>query len=124
MTDNRDQHIAAVLQQYVEAISGDDVEAVVALFAEDAVVEDPVGSPPQEGKSALRDFYQIAVDSVERMELEGNVRVRDSFGAAAMRAKIKGVDLAMETLDVMEFNEQGLIVRMTAYWGDTNMVEA
>ncbi len=124
MTDNRDQHIAAVLQQYVEAISGDDVEAVVALFAEDAVVEDPVGSPPQNGKAALRDFYQIAVDSVERMELEGNVRVRDSFGAAAMRAKIKGVDLAMETLDVMEFNEQGLIVRMTAYWGDTNMVGA
>lgn len=122
MSELNDQHIKGALQAYVDAISGDDVEAVVALFAEDAVVEDPVGSEPQRGKDALRAFYQIAVDSVERMTLEGNVRVRDHYGAACMVAKVKGADIAMETLDVMEFNEEGLISKMTAYWGDSNMV--
>jgi steroid delta-isomerase len=122
MSTLTDQHIKDVLQAYVDAITGEDVEAVVALFADDAVVEDPIGTPAHHGKDALRAFYQIAVDSVEKMELEGNVRVRDHFGAAAMRAKPKGVDMHMETLDVMEFNDEGLITKMTAYWGDSNMV--
>ncbi len=122
MSKLNDQHIIDALQAYVDAISGDDVEAVVALFADDAVVEDPVGTPPHRGKAELRAFYQIAVDGVEKMELEGNVRVRDHYGAAAMRAKPKGADMYMEVLDVMEFNQDGLITKMTAYWGDSNMV--
>ena len=32
------------------------------------------------------------------------------------------MDMHMETLDVMEFNDEGLITKMTAYWGDSNMV--
>jgi steroid delta-isomerase len=122
MSTLTDQHIKDALQAYVDAVSGDSVEAVVDLFAEDAVVEDPIGTEPQRGKDALRAFYQIAVDNVERMTLEGNVRVRDHYGAASMLAKVKGADVTMETLDVMEFNEDGLITKMTAYWGDSNMV--
>lgn len=122
MNKLNDRHISDVFQAYVDAISGDDVDAVVALFADDAVVEDPVGTPPHRGKDALRGFYQIAVDGIEKMELEGNVRVRDHYGAAAMRAKPKGADMHMEVLDVMEFNQDGLITKMTAYWGDSNKV--
>lgn len=117
-----DAHIAATLQAYVDAVSGDDVEQVVQLFAVDAVVEDPVGSDAHTGHEALRVFYQMAVDSVQHMELEGRVRARGKWGAAAMRAYPKGVDLVIETLDVMEFNDDGLITRMTAFWGDDNMV--
>ena len=40
-----------------------------------------------------------------------------------MQAYPKGMDLkvCMETLDVMEFDADGKITRMTAYWGDSNM---
>jgi steroid delta-isomerase len=38
-----------------------------------------------------------------------------------MIASPKGIDMKVETLDVMEFNDDGLITRMTAYWGDTNL---
>ena len=119
-----DAHIAKVLQDYVDGVSGDDVENIIALFAEDAVVEDPIGTEPHVGHDALRTFYQATIDAVEKMVLEGNPRVRDNYGACAMRAYPKGMDLklAMETLDVMEFNEQGKITRMTAYWGDSNVV--
>ncbi len=119
-----DAHIAQVLQDYVDAVSSDDVENIIALFAEDAIVEDPIGSEPSIGHDALRTFYQVAIDSVEKMVLEGNPRVRDNHGACAMRAYPKGMDLklCMETLDVMEFNDAGKITRMTAYWGDSNVV--
>ncbi len=119
-----DEHIANVLQAYVDAVSGDDVEKIIELYAEDAIVEDPVGTESHHGHAALREFYQMAIDSVEKMELEGNPRIREKWGAAAMRAYPKGMDLkfCIETLDVMVFNEDGKINRMTAYWGDKNMV--
>lgn len=119
-----DDHIAQVMQAYVDAVSGDDLEKIIELYSEDAEVEDPVGSDVHKGHDALRVFYQAAVDSVEKMTLEGNPRVRDNWGACAMRAYPKGMDLkfCMETLDVMEFNDEGKITRMTAYWGDRNMV--
>ena len=117
-----DQHIADVMQAYVDAVSGDDVEKIIELYTEDAVVEDPVGTDPHVGHDALRAFYQVAVDSVEKMVLEGNPRIREKWGACGMIAYPKGMDMkfAMETLDVMEFNEDGKITRMTAYWGDSN----
>ena len=122
MSKLNDQHIIATLQAYVDAVSGDDVEKILALYTDDAVVEDPVGSDAHVGKEALRAFYQMAIDSVELMELEGSVRARGKWGAAAMKAHLKGVDMLIETLDVMEFDEDGLVTRMTAYWGDNNMV--
>jgi steroid delta-isomerase len=118
-----EKKITETMQAYVDAVSGDDVEAVVALFSEDAVVEDPIGSGSHIGHDALREFYQIAVDSVEKMVLEGNPRIRDQWGACAMLAYPKGMDMkfVIETLDVMAFNDAGKITRMTAYWGDSNM---
>ncbi len=120
---SNDKKIAEVMQAYVDAVSGDDVEAVLALFTQDAVVEDPIGSGENVGHDELRKFYQIAVDSVEKMVLEGNPRIREQWGACAMLAYPKGMDLkfVIETLDVMEFNDAGEITHMTAYWGDSNM---
>lgn len=80
MSKLNDPHIAQTLQAYVDGISGDDVETILALFSDDAVVEDPVGTDPHIGKQALRGFYQMAVDSVEVMTLEGNPRVKDKWG--------------------------------------------
>ena len=117
-----DEHITNTLQAYVDAVSGDDVEKIIELYAEDGVVEDPIGTVPHRGHDALREFYQMAVDMVEKMVLEGNPRIRDNFGACGMIAYPKGMDMkfCMETMDVMEFNAEGKIIRMTAYWGDSN----
>ena len=123
-TTNQDDKIAAVMQAYVDGMTGDDVEAIISLFTEDATIEDPIGSDPVTGHAASREFYQAGMDAVEKMTLEGNPRIRGNWGACAMRAYPKGMDLKFctETLDVMKFNAEGKITRMTAYWGDRNMV--
>ena len=46
MSTLSDQLIASVMQAYVDAMSSDDVEKVLVLFSDDAVVEDPVGRRP------------------------------------------------------------------------------
>lgn len=123
MSTLTDLHIAQTMQAYVDLITAGDPDAVVALFAADAVVEDPVGSPPARGHQALREFYVMACDSVGRMELEGNVRARGTWGACAMLAFPKGAEdsMVIETLDVMSFDDEGKITAMTAYWGDGNI---
>lgn len=123
MTEVNDEHIANVMQQYVDAITEGDLEAILALFADDAVVEDPVGSEPKKGREALREFYQMTVDTVETMILEGNVRAREKWGACAMLAYPAGTDgkMEIETLDVMLFDDEGKVSHMTAYWGDSNL---
>ena len=35
----------AALQAYIDGFNADDADAIMALFADDAVIEDPVGSP-------------------------------------------------------------------------------
>ena len=62
---------AALCDAYLTGLVVGDLEAVLALFSPDAVVEDPVGSEPQQGMEALRVFYQIACDSVSNAERIG-----------------------------------------------------
>lgn len=119
-----DQHIAQVMQQYVDAMCGDDVEQVMALYADDAIVEDPIGTEAHHGKDAIRAFYAGAIGGVEKMVLDGNVRARAPWGACAMSLTIKGGAGGMEVLDVMKFNDDGKIVAMMAYWGDSNFIAA
>jgi steroid delta-isomerase len=104
-------------------MSGDDVEQVLALYASNAVVEDPVGSDAFEGIEAIRGFYTQAISAVSSMELEGKPRVRGNLGACAMVAHPKGAEGVMvaETLDVMSFNDEGKVTSMIAYWGDSNI---
>jgi steroid delta-isomerase len=109
-------HVCQVFARYCELVTSGDFEAIALLYAEDATVEDPVGSEPHRGRAAIREFYRASAGGV-RLELEGRVRAAGSEGAAAMVAYPK-VDPSMriETLDVMTFGEDGLITSMRAYW--------
>lgn len=118
-----DEKIVAAFQAYVDACSAGDVDAICALYADDAIVEDPVDSEPHKGIDAIREFYTGAVGGIGRFELEGSVRVRGNKGAAPMLCYPAGAEdsLVMETLDVMEFDADGKVTRMIAYWGDSNL---
>lgn len=119
------EHVRRVFERYVELFSAGEADAIAALFAEDAVVRDPVTAPAATGRENIRDWFQSAFDSVRgsmHMELEGAVRIAGHFAAAAMvvRAPDHGDGFLVETLDVMRFNADGLIATMDAYFGETN----
>ncbi len=73
MSTLTDQHIAQAMQAYVDHITAGDPDTVVALFAEDPVVEDPIGSEPARGHAAPREFLQtflvpsVVMDSRSRL---------------------------------------------------------
>lgn len=71
----------AALLDYVAAFNAADAGRVVALFADDATVEDPVGSPVVAGREAILAFYRHATSLGARLDVVA--APRGSHGNAA-----------------------------------------
>lgn len=120
----QEQVIKSAMKKYVDSFNQDEMETVLSLFAEDASVEDPVGSQPIAGKQALREFYGKVVNGNTRIQLEGPIRGSHSnSGAMALQitTSAEGKTISMPVIEVMTFTEEGLILSMKAYWGPGDM---
>ena len=115
-------HIRQVFEDYCRLVTEGDFSAVAKLYAEQATVEDPVGSDPHVGRDAIREFYKSSAGTV-RLELSGSVRIAGVEGAAPMIANAGEGEgrLIIETLDVMKFDDDGLVASMRAFWGPENV---
>ena len=113
----------AVVDQYLDWICAGDIDAVVALFAADAVVEDPAGAEERTG-AAIRRFYTDAFAGGAVAKLTGPVRLTERHAAFPFRAEITrdGKVTTIEVIDVFAFDDTGKIARMTAYFGPQNMM--
>ncbi|QFG20998.1 nuclear transport factor 2 family protein [Actinomadura sp. WMMB 499] len=110
------EDMKAALQAYIDGFNSGDPAAVVALFAADATVEDPVGNPPITGRDAIGEFYANAVASGAELRLDAPIR--GSHGdAAAMAFTVEMPAMRIRVIDVMTFGEDGLITGMRAHWG-------
>lgn len=67
--------MTAAVHAYVAALNAGDLDAIVALYADDASVEDPVGSTPLVGTEAIRAFYARSTAMPLQVTLDGEVRV-------------------------------------------------
>lgn len=126
MSDPRPEHIAEVLQRYARFMSASDVEGILGLFAPNAVLRDPITGPERSGHDEIRAWFEKSFARNTKgidMRLDGPVRVAGKYGAAALTA-IAGDGtnaVRIDTLDVMAFDAAGLVVRLDAYWGPSNI---
>lgn len=110
------EHMKSVLQQYLDGFNTGDAAALAALFADDAVIEDPVGTPPIQGRAAVEEFYRNAVAAGAKLSLDAPIR--GSHGdRAAMAFTVDVPGLRIRAIDVMTFGPDGRIIRMDAHWG-------
>lgn len=117
------QEMETVVQRYIAALNAADLETIVALYAEDAVVEDPVGSPPHCGREAIRKFYAGSLALGLKVNLEGPVRAAADMAAFAFCVRLhwNGRDTAICPIDLFRFNAQGQVVQMQAIFGPSNI---
>ncbi len=113
----------ATVHAYVAAFEAGDPDQVVALFAEDATVEDPIGTPPHKGRAAIRAFYAESMKTGAKLQLDGPIRVAGDFAAFPFSVKL---DLGngparIDVIDTFRFNEANEVIEMRAYFGPTNM---
>lgn len=120
---NTPEHMTAVVQRYVAALNASDLEAIVALYADDATVEDPVGTPPKRGLEAIRAFYAQSVQLPLQVALHGDVRTAENEAAFAFSVRFvyEGKETTIEPIDHFCFNAQGKITSMRALFGPRNI---
>lgn len=98
----------------------------VALFADDAVIEDPIGKSPLDpegkghrGKEAIAAFWDMAIAPVEL-----SFDIRASYAAGNEVANVgtirstlaNGVTATVEGVFTYRVDEAGKIVALRAYW--------
>lgn len=123
INDNVQQHMIDVVHAYVRALNAGDTEAIIALYADDATLEDPVGSPPRVGRAAIRDFYAATATMKLIVVLQGEIRVAEGACAFAFSANIVQHDKSttIHPIDVFDFDPAGHIKHMRAYFGAPNI---
>ena len=117
--------IRATVEAYCAAFSARDEDAYVALFAPDAWIEDPVGSPRRDGHDGIRGFFAESSAMADSIELRptGPVRVAVAECAFPMQARpvIGGDTYVVDIIDVMTFDDAGRITTMRAFWDPAEM---
>ena len=117
--DNK--HMVSVVERYMDAFNEKDISIIRDMYADDAVVEDPVGTEPHVGIDAIRKFYEVAVAMTVEAELTGPVRVAGQECAFPFQVKVPDAGIRYEIIDVFRFDDAGKVCSMRAFWGDGNL---
>ena len=113
-------HMEQVARAYLVSYLNADIESRAALFADDAVFEDPVGAKPLRGIAEIVKFWEGAKDiqwwaahDVRRVVVSGN-EVLLHFVSTM---KVPGLETArMEVFEVQVFNDAGKISHVKVYF--------
>ncbi len=118
-----EEKIIAAVEGYIAGFSKADPAAIMALYADDCSVEDPVGSPLKDGRADVQAFYEASVATGAKLSLDGPIRVAGNEAAFAFTARVNFGDEVHEinVIDTMAFNEDGKITKMRAFFGPGNM---
>src|SRR5918998_2182470 len=118
--------ISRGVKDYFAAIRAMDVEAWIATFAPDAVSYDPVGAPPTAGHDALRQFFGAIVSAFKKVGFtEDHVFIANNEAAVKWTGHgtgTNGREVRFEGIDVFEFNEEGKIRTIRAYWNPAEVM--
>lgn len=120
------EHMTAVVHAYVAGFANGDLDALVSLFAEEATVEDPVGTPPKRGLTEIRAFYAQSLATGAKLELLGDPRCAADYAAFPFAVKLEwgGRRQVIEVIDTFRFDAEGKIAEMRAFFGPANMKSA
>jgi uncharacterized protein (TIGR02246 family) len=113
------EEITASVRAYVDAANRNDKDAVLAMFAPDAVWYDPVGQPPHEGRAGVSEFWDQTRKLADRIEMICE-NVISCGNEAAMtfriRATIGDTVMEMDGVETFAVNDAGEFVLVKAYW--------
>lgn len=128
MSSPQQAQMKQAMQAYIDAFNRGDHAAIVELYADSATVEDPVGSPPKQGRQAISDFYAFAMKSGARLRLAAPIRGSHGDSAAMafdvelnMPQGDKTARAVIRVIDVMTFDSAGKFSSMRAFWGQSDM---
>ena len=116
--------LKTAMQSYIDALNRKDIPGIIALFAEDGTVEDPVGSIIEKASVGLARLVGALPENAS-FTLDTPIRTSHDLSGAAFAMTVElildGKPMKIQSIDVMQFNKQGLITEMKAYYGPSNI---
>jgi steroid delta-isomerase len=112
-----------VVHAYVAVFEAGSADAAAALFADNATVEDPVGTPIKRGRDEIHAFYAASMATGAKLELTGDLLFAGDYVAFPFKVKLSwgGQDSVIEVIDTFKLDDDGKIIEMRAFWGPENM---
>ena len=103
-------------ERYVEAVNNADSTALLALFAEDAILTHPVGT--DRGHVEIADFHNDVIFAsqlqitITRRIAQGNVEAVQMHGTSSFTED----DTPVQTVDIFTLNDDGLVQTLDIYY--------
>ncbi|WP_406137731.1 nuclear transport factor 2 family protein [Streptomyces sp. NBC_01089] len=111
MPPSRDD-ICSAIESYVKHLGNHDVDALVALFAEDAVQHEPLGVTSHRGTDAIRTFDTENAKVDFTVSLLSPITVNGRYAATQLRVERAGM-AAFAATDLFEFDDACRIVSLS-----------
>jgi len=116
--------LRALIATYVSTLNSRDPDAIAALFAEDAVQADPVSSPPNIGRDAIRAFFIGGIEASEGWTFSApSVHTCGDHVAINFQIVVEssGTTMTIGGIEVFTVNGDGLIASVNAYWDEADL---
>ena len=112
--------VERLVRDYFAATQSGDATVWAATFADDAVVEDPVGTPPLTTPEAIRAQGEGFVAAFESIGLyESFVHVNGNEAVAMWQGRgttADGAEVTFDGIDLFEFDDDGKITLLRGFW--------
>ena len=112
---------AAIATHYLATLNKGDLDATLALFTDDATLEDPYGTPALAGKKKLAPVFERVFN--EGLQVEDIAPFHCAGDTVAMNYTIVLPRITFRTISLMRLNEEGKIFNFRAYWGKANRLD-
>lgn len=108
------------LENYWDVLRSMDTDRYLDLYADDASVEDPVGSPVFQGKAGLRTFFEGVKRGVHLLDLSPvKIILVPPHAAVQFATRVvprKGREFELPGIATYAFEGSGKVTQMRAYW--------
>jgi ketosteroid isomerase-like protein len=115
-----DPKVEAAVQAYFRHVSSRDKSSWVALFAKNAIVHEPVGTTPAEGREGLDEVWQVFTGPFDTFAIRSDEIFYAGSGAAARWSAFAtspdGHRMDFGGITVFEIDDEGRIQAAMAYW--------
>ena len=116
------EEMVRAVERYVEAFDKGDAKMASDLYADEATVEDPIGTPIHQGRDAIHAFYTMSMQAGAKLRLDGPVRTGGDYAAFAFTVRVDfGGPKEIEVIDSFKLDSEGKVTEMRAYWSPANM---
>jgi steroid delta-isomerase len=125
---DKTQAIADTVNRYIAVLVDGSADDLVAFYADDATLEDPVGGEVHIGSAAIRSFYSAFTRPEAGTERECelvSLRVSGNEAAFQFRLTVTAGDhrMRIEPIEAMVFDDRGKVTAMRAYWSAADVVQ-